>query len=112
MFINSMKAEKQSPFSLNYKTEEIEHMPAVNDEKVKEIIKMLPETIKHFLIEFKGLEAFYEVDVEYDEDKLEKISEKQDGIWDVRKATAIKALDGEQINLFIMRKSEVYGGSL
>ena len=111
MFINSMKAEKQSPFSLNYKTEEIGHMPAVNSEKVKEIINMLPGTVKQFLKEFKGLEAFYEVDVELDKDKLEKISNKQDGIWDVRKVTAVRTLTGEQINLFIMRDPEVNGGS-
>lgn len=112
MFINSMKAEKQSPFSLNYKTEAIEHMPAVNMEEVKEIIKMLPGTIKQFLKEFKGLEAFYEVDVELDNDKLEKISNEQDENWDVRKTTAVRPLTDEEINLFIVGEPEVNGGSL
>lgn len=112
MFINSMKAEKQSPFSLDYTTEAIEHMPAVDNTRVKEIIKMLPETIKQFLKEFKGLEAFYEVDVELDKNKLEKISDNTDKIGDVRKATAVRDLTGEQINLFIVRESGVNGGSL
>lgn len=112
MFVNSMKAEKQSPFSLNYKTEVTAHMPAVDEKKVKEIIKMLPETIKQFLKEFKGLEAFYEVDVELDKDKLEEISKNQDEIWDVRKVIAVRALANEQINLFIVKGSEVNGGSL
>lgn len=112
MFINSMKAEKQSPFSLDYKTEAEGHMPAVKNAKVKDIIKMLPETIKQFLKEFKGLEAFYEVDVELDKDKLKKVSKNKGEVWDARKVIAVRALTGEQINLFIVRDAEVNGGSL
>lgn len=106
MFINSMKAEKQSPFSLNYKIEATAYMSTVDNKKVKDIIKMIPETIKKFLKEFKGLEAFYEVDVELDKDKLKKISKEQDEVWDVRKATAVRTLTDEHINLFIVRESE------
>ncbi len=113
MFINSMKAEKQSPFSLNYKTDAA-HMPAVDGEKVKKIIKMLPEAIKQFLKEFKGLEAFYEMTVELDKDKMKKISDTQSDIWDVRKVTAVKALADEQIDLFIVsecKKTTCISGS-
>lgn len=56
MLINSMGAAKVSPFAAN---------DEVDDNKIKDIMTMIPETLRETLKSFRGLEVFYEVVVQH-----------------------------------------------
>lgn len=106
LFLNSMKAAKQSPFCINYEADPDKKIYAeVKDDSVNRIIEVIPIEIKEFLNRFKGLEAFYEVKVEIEKTSEDKeIDEKKD----LRTVKEIKALENkdEAINFFIIPPPE------
>lgn len=55
MLVNSMRAAKIVPFTANDE----------KDERIKEIINMIPETLRETLKRFRGLEVFYKVVVQH-----------------------------------------------
>lgn len=65
MFVNSMKAARKSPFCIDYKSGVgINHNNLeISNTKVREIVKAIPDEVIAVLENFKGLEAFYEVEV-------------------------------------------------
>lgn len=87
MLVNSMRAAKVSPFT------------AIDekDEKVKEIINMIPETLRETLKRFRGLEAFYQVTVRH---SLPKGGTKMD-VREVKSINILAKDDGHAyINYF------------
>lgn len=102
IFVNSMKAANHSPFRIygindkSFSTLESGQCPLISDEGVIRIIKMIPDKVRIVLHNFKGIEAFYEVRVKhYDSNDQRKKT-------DNRKVTAIKAVEKEGLNLFVM----------
>lgn len=106
IFVNSMKAAKHSPFCLNYKEyvrpAEIEEYPIISDNGVDKLVEMIPEKVKIFLEKFKGIEAFYEVEVEHCRNM--NSTEKNQNNIDTRKVMAIKEVSEEiqDIKLFML----------
>lgn len=105
IFVNSMKAAKHSPFCIDYekyvKPAEREDYPIISNDGVNKIIEMIPEKVKDFLEKFKGIEAFYEVEVEHC--RYNDFIERHNNI-DTRKVTSIKEMsENEQdIELFML----------
>lgn len=65
MFVNTMKASRQSPFCLDYHSG-IEQNPVNQDipnECIIDIVRMIPKEIIKILEDFRGIEAFYKVQV-------------------------------------------------
>lgn len=106
IFVNSMKAAKHSPFCLNYKEyvrpAEIEEYPIISDKGVDKLVEMIPEKVKNFLEAFKGIEAFYEVEVNHCRN-MNSTGINSNNI-DARKVMAIKEISEEiqDINLFML----------
>lgn len=63
MFVNTMKAARQSPFCLDFRSgiEQNPDNPVISNSCIIEIVKMIPEQIINIIEDFRGLEAFYEV---------------------------------------------------
>lgn len=112
IFLNSMKAARQSPFCLDYiPGPEEEQCPAISNDGVQKIIDMIPKKVRTFLEEFKGLEAFYEVEVDLkkeneEENKEENKEENENVAKDVREVKLIRAMkryaENEQEIYFFM----------
>lgn len=100
MCLNSMKIAKQSPFCLDYEPgTEKGQCPVIQNKDIKRIIQMIPNEVKDVLERFKGLEAFYEVEVEH----IDNISNSGENEKDQRKIKAIQMFreQTKQINYFI-----------
>lgn len=65
MFVNTMKASRQSPFCLDYRSETArgDAGSAIDNEHIENIVKLIPEQIIQIIESFRGLEVFYEVEV-------------------------------------------------
>lgn len=100
MFLNSMRVAKQSPFCLGYVAKgESNQCATISDGGVKEIIKMIPNKVTQFLERFKGLEAFYKVEVQ----NWENSESDFEDLRDMRTTTKVEMLNNEKggINYFI-----------
>lgn len=73
MFINSMKAVKVSPFALNKDFGGRES--CVRDDHIKEIVDRIPKLLLGTLKSFRGLEVFYEVEVEHALENAETVKD-------------------------------------
>ena len=62
-FTNSMKAARTSPFALNYHTDGSQSV--VRNEDIEAIVDEIPKLLRDTLKGFRGIEAFYKVDVEH-----------------------------------------------
>ena len=105
MFLNSMKIARQSPFCLNYVAEpeeEREQCPVISNPGVREIIQMIPDEVAGLLESFKGLEAFYKVEVQH----CGSTTCDSTNIKDSRTVKNIEMLgdDSREINYFIVPK--------
>ena len=63
IFLNTMKAARQSPFCLDYRSG-IEQNPGnreISNECINKIVNIIPKLIIKVLEDFRGLEAFYKV---------------------------------------------------
>lgn len=100
MFLNSMRVAKQSPFCLEYVTKGKSNQCAtISDDKVREIVKMIPNKVTGFLERFKGVEAFYKVEVQnWKDDKNDP-----ENLRDMRTTTKVEMLNVDEggINYFI-----------
>ena len=101
-----MKSAKQSPFCLDYVADmELDQGPAIDNKHVEKIIKIIPERVKELLDKFKGLEAFYEVHVEVDEEKRNENLSEDVKSEDVRKVVSLKTLkddkEFQKINFYL-----------
>lgn len=98
-FINSMKAARVSPFALNYDSDEKkscasnddsdekkscasnddfdEKKSCVSNDKIEEIVNEIPEVLRNTLKSFRGLEAFYQIDVEHTLEDPETIKDNR-----------------------------------
>lgn len=64
IYIHSMKATKTSPFALDYpRRGDSEYETAVSNDTIDEIVELIPKVLLSVLKLFRGLEAFYEVEV-------------------------------------------------
>lgn len=100
MCLNSMKVAKQSPFCLDFEPgTEKGQCPVIENEKIKMIIEIIPNEVKDVLERFKGLEAFYEVEVEH----IDSANNGGENDKDQRKVKAIRMFreEAQQINCFI-----------
>ena len=100
MCLNSMKVAKQSPFCLDYEPgTEKGQCPVIENKDIKRIIEMIPNKVKDVLEHFKGLEAFYEVEVEH----INSTNNGGENDKDERKIKAIRMFreEAQQINYFI-----------
>lgn len=91
MLINSMGAAKVSLFVANDET---------NDNKIKQIMTMIPETLRETLKSFRGFEVFYEVKVRH---ILEKPKTKKD-VREVREVNMVFKKDSKEpyVNYFFI----------
>lgn len=67
MFVNTMKASRQSPFCPDYRSGigNNKGNPEVSEDNVEAIVKLIPEQIIKVIEEFRGLEVFYKVKVRH-----------------------------------------------
>lgn len=65
MFVNTMKAARQSPFCLDYRSgmEQNPDNPEISNDCINDIVKIVPGQIINVIENFRGLEAFYKVKV-------------------------------------------------
>lgn len=65
IFVNTMRAAKQSPFCLNYRSgvEQNSTDPEISNQCINEIVDLIPGQIINVIEDFRGLEAFYKVEV-------------------------------------------------
>lgn len=81
MFVNTMKASRQSPFCPDYRSGigDNQENPEVSKDNVGAIVKLIPKQIIKAIEEFRGLEVFYKVKVRHcsTENNVED-SEKQE----------------------------------
>lgn len=104
MFLNSMKVARQSPFCLDYAAgEESGQCPTISNEGVRKIIRMIPDEVEELLECFKGLEAFYKVEVQHSGNSTCDSA----NIKDSRTVKNIEMLGDEsrEINYFIIPKN-------
>lgn len=95
-FVNSMKAAGVSPFAENYPYRgESEFDTSVSNEDIKAIVAEIPEVLWKVLNSFKGLEAYYLVEVSHDVKENAEADEKRDSIpvIDTREVQKIKILE-------------------
>lgn len=88
MLINSMRAAKVSPFTTSDSTDEN------LDNKINEIITMIPGTLRETLKSFRGLEVFYKVVVRH-------ILEKPETKKDVREIREVKIVTKDKTDAYI-----------
>lgn len=107
LFIDSMKTARQSPFCLDY-SERLDGGPeTIPNDQVEKVIEMIPRKVESLLESFKGIEAFYEVEVGIEnhgnQNRSGALKEK-----DWRKVKSINAInkDEQEINFFIMPPME------
>lgn len=107
LFVDSMKTARQSPFCLDYSERLDCEAETIPNDQVEKIIEMIPGKVESLLENFKGIEAFYKVEVGIgnygDQKRPEDLKEK-----DWRKVRSIKAMNKEEqgINFFIMPPTE------
>ncbi len=91
-FVNTMKAGKMSPFAVDYPSNEDQDFPSsVSNKNIEEIVQKIPEVLLSTLKSFKGLEAFYKVEVQHNlKGELEK---------DTRRAKKIEMIDESDANI-------------
>lgn len=71
-FVNTMKAAKTSPFVLDYpQNGDKDYDTSIPRDTVQKVIKLIPEILRTVLQGFRGLEAFYLVEVGHQLDKNE-----------------------------------------
>lgn len=99
-FVNSMKAAKVDPFDVNCFCSGINGFTGISDNSIDDITGKIPDILLSVLKSFKGLEAFYKVEVNH------LLSSKKDSIKDTRSLRKIKMLDGDipNINYFFIEK--------
>lgn len=110
MFLNSMKIARQSPFCLNYvaqSEEEGKQCPAISDDGVKDIIGMIPDEVTEMLESFKGLEAFYKVEVQHSGNTTCDPANIKDSR--IVKRIEILGIADKEINYFIVPKDAENG---
>lgn len=110
MFLNSMKIARQSPFCLDYVAqpkEESKQCPVISNDGVKDIIRMIPGEVAEMLERFKGLEAFYKVEVQHSGNSTCDSA----NIKDNRTVKGIEMLGiaDKEINYFIIPKEAEQG---
>ena len=91
-FVNHMRMEHKSPFSLHYI--EDEHSPfttVISETHMREIIKIVPKVLLELLQGFHGLEAFFKVKVKHDFP-----NKKQENPADTRDILEITLIKEEQ----------------
>lgn len=104
MFLNSMKVARQSPFCLDYAAgEESNQCPTISNDGVTKIVQMIPDEVEELLECFKGLEAFYKVEVQHSGNSTCDSA----NIKDSRTVKNIEMLGDEsrEINYFIIPKN-------
>ena len=100
MYIRSMKAEKVSPFALDYPRKgDLDYDTVVSDESIEIIVKLIPQVLLSVLKAFRGLEAFYEIEV-----RQQKNDKEDTGGKDTRATCKIRMLEREnkttEVNYF------------
>lgn len=100
MYIRSMKAEKVSPFALDYPRKgDLDYDTVVSDEGIEIIVKLIPQVLLSVLKAFRGLEAFYEIEV-----RQQKNDKEDTGGKDTRATCKIRMLEREnkttEVNYF------------
>jgi len=107
MFVNSMKAARQSPFCLGYVARQKEASEReIPDKQVRAILTMLPQQVREFLESFKGIEAFYQVKVEVKPEDENNQTGNSIVEKDWRKVSEIMPVDNQEINFFIVPQDE------
>lgn len=100
MFLNSMKVAKRSPFCLDYEAKwEEQQCPPIPNDQVLKIIDMIPKKVRTLLEEFKGLEAFYEVEVTH---TIKRDKRGENIKKDIRKVKSIKMCSQQSIHFFVI----------
>lgn len=99
-FVNSMKSAKVGPFDVNCFYSGINGFTDISNDSIDNITEKIPNILLSVLKSFKGLEAFYKVEVNH------LLSSKQDSLKDTRTLRNIKMLDGDipNINYFFIEK--------
>lgn len=98
IFVNSMKAARQSPFAIDFHSGRERKFPSVvSNEIVNNIVKLIPEILLFTLKSFRGLEAFYVVKVRHQPD--EGASTKED----TRSVQKIEMLKKPVVNCFFIK---------
>lgn len=95
-FINSMKAARISPFSLNYHANGSQSV--VKDADIEEITNSIPLLLRKSLKNFRGLEAFYKVEVIHslEDPAIEKDTRR------IKKIELLKKDEEAQINYLFL----------
>lgn len=126
MFVNTMKATRQSPFCPDYRSgvEQSSDESEISETHIDNIVKMIPGQIINVIEDFRGLEAFYKVKVRHriskhnssdfndeNDDNSEKPKTycnrknlKRNNQKDNRTVTSIEMMD--EINYFMLGDSE------
>lgn len=87
-FVNSMKAAGASPFAENYSDKgNSEFRTSVSNENIRDIVQKIPEILLEVLNSFRGLEAFYLVEVSHDAEAVQIAPQNEKAVSDDKKET-------------------------
>lgn len=101
-FISSMSSARISPFVLQYPLDgDPAFKTCISDRNVENIAQIIPKTVQQVLQLFKGIEAFYKVEVQHIND--DKCESAERNTKDIRRIKNIQLLgsDEESIHLFM-----------
>ena len=92
-FVSSMNSARLSPFAINYPSNgDPTFEGAIVNENIESVAQKIPETIEVVLKQFKGMEVFYQVEVQHRQGEREFDRPGKD----TRKIKNIQLLDKDQ----------------